>query len=75
MCGHTIIFPQHPQTIANMLPPSIEEVVLPMCVVFVGDHLPTKKWLMEKATPLTVHGNKVHQYHYMKKWDKFFGFH
>jgi hypothetical protein len=61
MRGHTIIFPQQLQTVANLLPPSIEDVTSPICVVFVGDKPPTQKWLIEKAKPLAVRGNKVYQ--------------
>ena len=50
MHGHTIIFPQQPQTIANILPPSIKDIVVPICVVFIGDKPPSQKWLLEKAT-------------------------
>ena len=57
--GHTIIFPQQPQAVANILPPSIEDVTSPICVVFVGDKPLSKKWLAEKAKPLAVRGNKV----------------
>ena len=57
--GHSIIFPQQPQTISNILPPSIEEILAPICVIFVGDKPPSKAWIMEKATPLAVRGNKV----------------
>ena len=59
MHGHMIIFPQQPQTISHISPPSIEDIVAPMCIIFVGDRPPTQKWLLEKMTPLAVHGEKV----------------
>jgi len=57
--GHVIVFPQHPQVVADVLPPSIDEITSPMCVVFVGDKPPTREWLIEKAKPLAVRGNVV----------------
>ncbi|KAF8218406.1 hypothetical protein L208DRAFT_1068099, partial [Tricholoma matsutake] len=34
--GNIIIYPQSAQKIAMMLPPSIEEITLPICIIFVG---------------------------------------
>ena len=42
-----------------MLPPSIEEVVSPICVIFVGSSPPSTEWLCDKAKPLAVHADKV----------------
>ncbi|KAJ7667189.1 hypothetical protein B0H17DRAFT_834371, partial [Mycena rosella] len=57
--GHVIVYPQRPSDIAKVLPPSIEEVVTPICVIFVGSNPPTKEWLQKKAKPLTVRKEKV----------------
>ncbi|KAJ7939638.1 hypothetical protein B0H13DRAFT_1458800, partial [Mycena leptocephala] len=57
--GHVIVYPQRPSDIAKVLPPSIEEVVTPICVIFVGSSPPTQEWLQKKAKPLTVRKEKV----------------
>jgi hypothetical protein len=44
-----------------MLPPSIEEIVSPICVIFVGSSPPSPEWLRNKAKPLAVHADKVRQ--------------
>jgi len=41
--GHVIVYPQRPSDIAKVLPPSIDDVVTPICVIFVGSNPPTKK--------------------------------
>ena len=41
------------------LPPSIEDITSPLCVLFVGSHPPSDDWLREKAKPLAVRGDKV----------------
>ncbi|KAJ6457647.1 hypothetical protein C8R45DRAFT_758726, partial [Mycena sanguinolenta] len=57
--GHVIVYPQRPSDIAKVLPPSIDEVITPICVIFVGSNPPTKEWLQKKAKPLTVRKEKV----------------
>ena len=57
--GNLIIYPQRPSEIAKKLPPSIEEITSPICVVFIGAHPPTKEWLRDKAKPLAVRAQKV----------------
>ena len=52
--GHIIVYPQRPDAIITSLPPTIEEITAPICVVFVGSSLPSTEWLQEKAKPLTV---------------------
>lgn len=52
--GNIIIYPQRPSTIAKILPPSIEEITSPICVIFVGSSPPSEEWLRKKAVPLTV---------------------
>ena len=59
--GNLIIYPQRPSEVAKKLPPSIEEITSPICVVFVGAHAPSKEWLRDKAKPLAVRGYKVRQ--------------
>ncbi|KAJ6562049.1 hypothetical protein B0H19DRAFT_870868, partial [Mycena capillaripes] len=57
--GHVIVYPQRPSAIAKVLPPSIDEVITPICVIFVGSNPPSKEWLQKKAKPLTVRKEKV----------------
>ena len=57
--GHIIIYPQHPSEIAKVLPPSINDLLTPICVLFVGANPPTLEWLREKAKPLCVRREKV----------------
>ncbi|KAJ7125919.1 hypothetical protein C8R44DRAFT_593527, partial [Mycena epipterygia] len=57
--GHVIVYPQRPSAIAKVLPPSIEEIITPICVIFVGSKPPTTEWLQKKAKPLTVPKEKV----------------
>jgi len=58
--GHIIIHPQQPDKIATMLPPSVNDIVTPICVVFVGSSPPSDQWLKEKAKPLAVRREKVY---------------
>ncbi|KAJ7162714.1 hypothetical protein C8R43DRAFT_879971, partial [Mycena crocata] len=57
--GHIIVYPQKPSAIAKTLPPSIEDVTTPICVIFVGSRPPTAEWLRTKASPLIVRKEKV----------------
>ena len=57
--GHIIIYPQKPSAIASILPPPLEEVSTPICVIFVGSSPPSKEWLQKKAKPLAVRREKV----------------
>ncbi|KAJ7065127.1 hypothetical protein B0H15DRAFT_926039 [Mycena belliarum] len=57
--GHVIVYPQKPSAIAKVLPPSISDIITPICVIFVGSTSPTTEWLQKKAKPLTVHKEKV----------------
>ncbi|KAJ7821651.1 hypothetical protein B0H13DRAFT_2681979 [Mycena leptocephala] len=50
--GHIIVYPQRPSAIAATLPPSIEEISTPICVVFVGSKPPSLEWIQTKAKPL-----------------------
>ncbi|KAJ7467259.1 hypothetical protein B0H11DRAFT_1715012, partial [Mycena galericulata] len=55
---YVIVYPQKPSAIAKVLPSSIEEVITPICVIFVGSSPPTER-LQKKAKPLTVRKEKV----------------
>ncbi|KAJ7110247.1 hypothetical protein C8R43DRAFT_864613, partial [Mycena crocata] len=57
--GHIIVYPQKPSAIAKSLPPSIEDITTPICVVFVGSRPPTAEWLRTRASPLIVRKEKV----------------
>lgn len=57
--GHSIIYPQQPDQVANVLPPAIEETLAFTCVIFVGSSALTSAWLKEKAKPLAVQWDKV----------------
>ena len=57
--GHVIVFPQHPEQVVDLLPPSMEEVVTPICIIFVGSCLLTSEWMLAHARPLIVRRDKV----------------
>ncbi|KAJ7094151.1 hypothetical protein C8R44DRAFT_645623 [Mycena epipterygia] len=57
--GHIIVYPQRPSAIAQTLPPSVEDITTPICVIFVGAKPPTPEWLKTKASPLTVRKERV----------------
>ncbi|KAJ7676612.1 hypothetical protein DFH06DRAFT_906432, partial [Mycena polygramma] len=57
--GHIIIYPQRPSAVARSLPPSLSDVITPVCVIFVGSTAPTAEWLKTKATPLIVRKERV----------------
>jgi hypothetical protein len=59
MKGHIIIYPQRPSDIAAILPPSMDEMTTPICVIFVGSSPPSDEWLRTKARPLIVRREKV----------------
>ena len=59
MCGHIIVYPQEPERAMNILPPSIDDVVTPIYVIFVGSSMPSKEWLRKHARPLIVRKEKV----------------
>lgn len=52
--GHVIIYPQTVEELSNVLPPPIDDVVHPICIMFVGPTLPSQSWLKDKAYPLVV---------------------
>ncbi|KAJ7779477.1 hypothetical protein DFH07DRAFT_719243, partial [Mycena maculata] len=57
--GHIIVYPQRPSALATTLPPSIEDITTPICVIFVGSNPPSVEWIREKARPLIVRKEKV----------------
>ncbi|KAJ8090592.1 hypothetical protein PM082_018149 [Marasmius tenuissimus] len=59
MKRHIIVYPQQTSKVARILPPSVEELKFPMCVIFVGNTPPTKEWLRTKAKALAVRPDKV----------------
>jgi len=52
--GHIIVFPQHPENLPDVMPPSISDIISPICIIFCGSTIPTPQWLKEKARPLVV---------------------
>jgi hypothetical protein len=59
MKGHIIIYSQRPERIATILPPTMEDIITPICVIFVGSSPPSVEWLQKKAKPLSVRREKV----------------
>ncbi|KAG0708062.1 hypothetical protein DFH29DRAFT_979428 [Suillus ampliporus] len=57
--GHIIIYPQQPDGVAAVLPPTVDDIVTPICVIFVGSTPPSRAWLQEKAKPLIARREKV----------------
>ncbi|KAF8231804.1 hypothetical protein L208DRAFT_1275036, partial [Tricholoma matsutake] len=59
--GNIIIYPQQPQQVATMLPPSVHKITSPICIIFVGLTPPSHQWLCDKAKPLAVCAHKVRE--------------
>ncbi|KAG1891952.1 hypothetical protein F4604DRAFT_1510509, partial [Suillus subluteus] len=59
MKGHVIIYPQNPSHLVDILPPPMQDVLMPICVLFVGSSPPTREWLRKHATLLIVCREKV----------------
>lgn len=57
--GHIVVYPSEPQNLGSVLPPTLEDVVSPMCVVFTGSSRPSAEWLLTKAKPLLIQREKV----------------
>lgn len=57
--GHVIVYPQYLLNIAESLPPSIEDIASPICVLFVEANKPSDKWLREHTRPLAVNTGRV----------------
>ncbi|KAJ3897115.1 hypothetical protein F5879DRAFT_788651, partial [Lentinula edodes] len=43
--GNIIVYPQKPTALAKILPPSLDELTAPICVIFVGSSRPSEEWL------------------------------
>ena len=67
MKGHIIIYPQNPSAVAASLPPTMEEITSPLCVLFVGASQPSAEWLRNQAKPLAVRSHKVRNVLYWLK--------
>ena len=59
VCGHIIVFPQEPERVLNILPPSVDDIVTLICVIFVGSSTPSKEWLRKHVQPLIICKEKV----------------
>ena len=59
MRGHVVIYPQKPDGLLNVLPPSVEDACTPICVVFIGSQRPTQEWLRHYAKPLIVRRERI----------------
>ncbi|KAH9851807.1 hypothetical protein C2E23DRAFT_732212, partial [Lenzites betulinus] len=57
--GHIIIHPQRPERLDDILPPTVDDILTPICIIFVGAEPPTQQWLKDKAKPLGVRREKV----------------
>ncbi|KAF5335803.1 hypothetical protein D9611_009612 [Ephemerocybe angulata] len=57
--GNIITFPQRPDFLPPLLPPSIDDILERICVVFIGSKLPDPSWFLTHAKPLLVRSNKV----------------
>jgi hypothetical protein len=57
--GHVIVFPQHPETMAEVMPAQLSDIVTLVCIIFCGSTKPTLEWLKEKARPLVVRRDAV----------------
>ena len=59
--GHVIVYPQKASELSDVLPPPVDDVVHPICVMFIGSTVPSQSWLKEKAYPLLVHQKRWHR--------------
>ncbi|KAF8351773.1 hypothetical protein F5887DRAFT_870466, partial [Amanita rubescens] len=57
--GHTIYYHQNVGEAYNCLPPSVDEIVKYVCVLFVGAQMPSRDYLLTHARPVAVRANKV----------------
>ena len=65
--GHVIVYPQKVEQLSNVLPPPIDDVIHPICIMFIGPSLPSQTWLKNKAYPLVVRREVVRQnLHWLK---------
>ena len=59
--GHVINYPQQVEELSNVLPPPLDDVIHPICIMFVGPTLPSQSWLKDRAYPLVVRREVVRQ--------------
>jgi len=59
--GHVIVYPQKVEELSSVLPPPVDDVVHPICILFIGSTPPSQSWLKEKAYPLVVRRELVRQ--------------
>ena len=59
--GNIIVYPQRIGELTNVLPAPVDDVVHPICVMFVGSVLPSQSWLKDKAYPLVMRREVVRQ--------------
>lgn len=72
--GHVIVYPQTVDELSRVLPPPIDEVAHPICIMFVGPTPPTQSWLKDKAYPLVVRREVVRQnLHWLKAHNPLYG--
>ena len=57
--GHAIFHQQDTTKVETLLPPSIEDILTPICVLFIGSTRPSFKWIREHAKPLVVRADRV----------------
>jgi hypothetical protein len=57
--GHVIVFPQHPETVSEVMPAPLSDIITLVCIIFCGSTKPTLQWLKEKARPLVVRRDAV----------------
>ncbi|KAF8975162.1 hypothetical protein BDQ17DRAFT_1268149 [Cyathus striatus] len=66
--GHVIIYPQRPSQLLNILPPTINDIITYICVIFIGSTPPSQDWLQKKAKPLLVRRERVYKaLHWLKE--------
>ena len=59
--GNIVVYPQRIGELTSVLPAPVDDVVHPICVMFVGTTLPSRSWLKDKAYPLVVRREVVRQ--------------
>lgn len=65
--GNIIIHPQRPGKLLDVLPPSVEDIVSSVCVIFVGSSPPTREWLRDHAYPLAARPDRIRKMLYWLK--------
>lgn len=59
MRGNIIIFPQRPEKLADILPPTLCDIQSMVCIIFVGSFQPSLEWIKSKAKPLLVRRERI----------------